>query len=397
MPLPYVLAFVGQNANGILEWWTRELLRRLGQYGLAGHLIDVLAPDWQRAMGDALATGAPQFCFSFQGIGLSLAIDGQNLWDRLNVPFISSMGDAPYHAPALHTACSRRQVFLYSCQDFLDTYRTRVPGQALASLGAFGVPENPLADATPWARRQHGIVFVKTGIDPAHFVRSWSSAPAKLRTILHESAAAVLSGEDSAAADLCARCFDANGVHWGDRREVFLRVCSEVDFYARAVRAERMVQALMPHDALIFGDWRHLDTSDARAQFRGTIPASDLHALYAETKVLVNTSPTVRRGVHDRIMGGLLSRCIVLSDTTPWLDSEFRDCPAYVGIDIDAPDHGDQVDAALSACAQEPPGAKAGWDDAERRFGLDGFIERIDGALQLEQFAEQASGWRAAA
>lgn len=397
LPQPYVLAFVGQNAHGILEWWTREVLRRLGRYGLAGHLVDVLAPDWQSVVGDALASGSPRFCFSFQGIGMSLAIDGENLWDKLGVPFVASMGDAPYHAPALHTSCSRRQVFLYTCQDFLDTYRTYFSGRVLASVGPFGVPENPLASATPWARREHGIVFVKTGIDPSSFPLGWAGAPAKLRAILHDSAAAVLSGEDKPVADLCARYFDDHGIHWAGRREVFLRVCSEVDFYVRAVRAERMVRHLMRHDALIFGDWRHLDTEGARARFCGPVPASELHALYAQTRVLANTSPTVRHGTHDRIMSGLVSNCAVLSDTTPFLQSEFRDCPGFLGVDIDASDCADQIDAALAASATQAQALDNGHAEAVERFGLDAFVDRIDQALQLEFFAEQATNWRAAA
>lgn len=397
MPQPYVLAFVGQNANGILDWWTREVLRRFGRRGLGGHVVDVLAPDWQQALADALATGKPRFCFSFQGIGMSLAIDGENLWDRLEVPFVASMGDAPYHAPALHASCFRRQLFLYTCQDFLDAYRTCFSGRVLASVAPFGVPDNPLASVTPWARRQHGLVFVKTGVDPTNFTRGWSGAPAKVRSILHDSADAVLSGADQPVADLCIRCFDHHGVHWAGRREVFLRVCSEVDFYVRAVRAERMVRHLMRRDALVFGDWSHLDASAARARFCGAIPADELHALYADTRVLANTSPSVRRGTHDRIMSGLLSKCAVLSDTTPFLRSEFSGHPGFLGVDIDAADCDDQIEAALSACATRAAALEDGHAAAVERFGLDGFLDRIDQALQLEEFAEQADGWRTAA
>ena len=89
------IAFVGQNANGILAWWTKSIADRMAMYDISVQVIDLLKEGWAAQLDARLKQGRPDFCFSFQGIGMNLALESGNLWTNLKVPFISSMGDAP--------------------------------------------------------------------------------------------------------------------------------------------------------------------------------------------------------------------------------------------------------------------------------------------------------------
>lgn len=385
--LPYVLAFVGENANGILIWWTQQILNAFTKYGLGSKIIDLKDAAWRNKLADQLVGGKPSFCFSFQGFGINLMLNGENYWSQNQIPFISYMGDSPYHAPGLHAAEGPGLHLLYGCVDFLEVYRDHLEGRAYASILRYGYPDNPHADEMPWAEREHRAVFVKTGVDPAQLHAAWADLPRSVRALLQESAEQVLSGTDMTVAAVCAASFERNHLHCGSQREFFLFVCSTVDRYARAVRAERMVRALLPHDALIIGEWSHLDGPGTRARFGAPVAAGRLDALYARSRVVVNTSPTVRHGVHERIMAGLFAKAAVVSDTTPFLERLLADCPSFAGLEIDGAGFAEQLGSTLRATlgdAAMPDKVARSAEIARARFSLDDFIEALLEHLQLE-------------
>jgi hypothetical protein len=399
-PPPYVLAFVGENANGILRWWTEKILSSFSKHGLSYELIDLMDPDWHSQFTARLAAARPEFCFSFQGMATNIQLNnGYNLWERTGIPFLSYLGDSPYHAPRLHVAEGRGMYLLYGCADFLELYQRFLNGRAYAATLRYGYPENPAADRTPWNKREHNIVFVKTGIDSAALRLKWADFPKRVSDILHESAALVLSGADETVASLCAKVFAEQQIHWGERRELFLSVCSTVDRYVRAVRAERMVSALMRHDALIVGDWSHMDRSSARSSFHAPIAANRLDELYAASRIVVSTSPTVRYGIHERVMAGLLAKSAVLSDTTPFVQNLLKDCPSFLGVNIDQPSFVEEVDSALSSFLADPasPGkVESSTAVARELFSFDTFIEQLLDHIALEKHRRTLDWWTVA-
>ena len=85
---PYVIAFVGENANGILRWWTKKILDEFAKRGLDSTLIDMQDASWLARLSDRMAAGKPEFCFSFQGFGMDLRLNGENYWAISAIPFI---------------------------------------------------------------------------------------------------------------------------------------------------------------------------------------------------------------------------------------------------------------------------------------------------------------------
>jgi hypothetical protein len=394
---PYVLGFVGENANGILRWWTQKVFERFAARGFSTKLVDLRQEGWPQEVNNCLAIAKPTFCFSFQGMGMSLhAGDNQNLWQQAKIPFVTALGDNPYHAPYLHTAHGPGTCFLYCYEDFLQTYQHYLKGKAYATTLCLGHPENPYADRTPWEQREHDIVFVKTGVNPQTLRKTWEAVPSIIQKILHECADLVLRGIDQPVETICAQVFADKKIHWGDRLEVFLSTCSFVDFYARAVRAERMVLALMRHNALIVGDWSHLDKSNSRARFQGPIAAGELDDLYAKSKILVNTLPTVRFGLHERILAGFFAKTAVISDTTPFLQKKLEHCSSFFGLDIDQPNFTEALDHTVTSCLADPDTARKIEATAEltkSEFSFDGYVQQIIEHLRVAVYSHALSGW----
>lgn len=396
MAQPYVLAFVGENANGIVKWWTEHILTAFARRGLSHRLIDLCGGDCSSKLADCLLDGNPAFCFSFQGMGMDFALNGENYWSLHSIPFFSYLGDSPYHRPALHAAHGAGLYMLYGCEDFLQVYQRHLRGRAYATVLQYGYPANPAANQTAWTERKHDIVFAKTAVNPKSILLEWSTLPPTLRTLLHDTSERVLTGVDETIAAVCAQAFEDRLIYLGDRQELFLSTCSAVDRYVRAVRAERMVRALLPHNALILGDWSYLDKPGARARFWDSLPANRLDDLYAESRLVVSTSPSVRYGMHERVMAGLLAKAFVLSDSTPYLQTTLRNCPGFLGCNIDQPGFGNDVGQAVEACLRDPLSpekVEVSLEVAQELFSFDRFINQFFAHVALEQQRQCVVDW----
>ncbi|MBV8650483.1 MAG: hypothetical protein JO255_03385 [Alphaproteobacteria bacterium] len=388
-----VIAFVGENANGILEWWTREILKRIERAGFTTYLIDLLKPGWTDTLSEALKSN-PTFAFSFQGIGHAVKMHDDLLWNKLKLPFFSYMGDAPYLAPHLHFQPSKKCYLLYGCRDFFDAYQKYLKGPSVALLQPYGFPENPHALETRWKDREIDIVYVKTGVDPRQIEASWEKLPKSIRALIADAAAVVLSGSDDTIADICAACFAAADISWGDRKEVFCAVAANVDLYVRARRAERMVRFLMTQPARILGPgWDFIDKSGARASFHPSLPAGELFPLYAKAKVVASTTPSVRHGMHERVMAGMHSRSAVFSDLTPFARSLAPDYPAYLGADIDSPHFEEQAAQCLFFPADIEERIEHSYRGARKNLSLDAILGAFLRALELDGFVSNAAAW----
>jgi hypothetical protein len=392
------IAFVGQNANGILAWWTQCIADRMAMYGISVQIIDMLQEDWAAKLDARLKQGRPDFCFSHQGIGMNLNLESGNLWTSLKIPFIGIMGDAPYQAPSLHKASGPGKFFLYGVQEFADFYAHYMGGNAIASVLLPGYPSNPYASAKPWHERDLELVFVKTGADPQAIRSDWIRLPKLIRDIVEQASQTALAGQKETIGRIVADAFAERQIHFGNRLALFMRSCWLVDAYVRAVRADRMARQVVRHGGHIFGRWPHLEQSNSRAVFHGPIGAQELNKLYGRSRILANTAPCTLTGAHDRIMASFLSKAFTLTDSSPARDESLGIYPSYKSAPIDDPVFPDAVDMRLSEIRQmanDPSGTQMMLDDvyakAVERFGLDQFIGKMLELILLNAFEMESN------
>lgn len=395
------IALVGQNANGILSWLTEVFANRSKLYGISVTVIDLVDEGWPAKLNACLAAGQPSFCFSFQGFGMGLKVEAGNIWNKLNVPFISLMGDAPFHSPALHAQAGSGLFHLYTCEDFQMVYRDIMKGRNFSAVFGGFYPPNPLADQTPWHDRDLEIVYVKTGVDSEAIRAKWTTLPNKIREVIEDASAVTLAGQKKTVAQIVLDAFAARTMHFGENKTLLLKVCSDVDFYVRAVRAERMLREAMRHGGHIFGNWPHIEKANTRARFHGPLPANQLDQLYARSRILLNISPSTMNFAHERIVSALMAKAFSISDGTPFLDQALAFYPNFKSVLIDSAELPDQMDAQISDIrkmgASRDVDFLAMLDQSKRRaedeFGVDRFIGEILGIASMFQLERNSSFW----
>lgn len=334
-----VVAFVGENENGALAVGSRELLASIKQQDIDGHVINLDDPQWTTELG-RLANAGILFAFGFAGIGAALAhVDpttrvNRNFWDTVRVPFISILADQPSHQPRNHRVASRYVVNGYVFRDFFDLQRRLIRSPQVSVVLPQACVPNPHRDKTPWAKRTHRMVFVKSGGDPVAFRTQWEQFPARLRAVLEEASGEVLRRSTGDISELVLACFQSHGIDVGDRHELLFAVLQQVDLYVRSVHATRMAQALCRVPAEIIGArWEHIDKSGAKARFLPAVNAAALAELYADTQFVVNTTPNFSCGTHERVLYGFTAKACVISDDNDFTRRRFGALPSYFGFD----------------------------------------------------------------
>lgn len=342
-----VIGFVGENANGILDCQSRRFTSLLDEAGFAGCVLSVSDPAFSQRLEKALS-GEVAFAWGYAGVGARLAIDGRNLWDVLKIPFISVLADAPYIMPTNHHVSTPWVVNGYVYREWLDLQQAHFRSPQISTTLPHGVIPNKDRQAHPWSAREHRMVFVKNGSDPELALQRWALWPAQLRPVLHESAAVLCKGDPQPILPTVQACLSAYGLMLDGCKPVLFGLLHELDSYVRAARATAMVRAMLPLPVDIVGDgWAHVLGEGGRARFHAGMPAEGLDALYSRTQVLVNVTPNVASGAHERVLRGFAARCRVLSDDNAHGRSVLGGLPSYLGVAWHSPDLAEQVAAVF--------------------------------------------------
>jgi hypothetical protein len=344
-----VVALVGENENGVLAAGSRELLAAMKPHGIDGHVVNLHAPGWTDQLG-RLANDGILFAFGFAGIGAILDhIDPVsraklNLWDTLRVPFISLLADQPANQPRNHRVAARYVVNGYFFRDYFELQRSLIRSPQISVMLPQICTANPHRDKTPWGRRPHRMVFVKSGGDPALLREHWPNFPARFRAILEEASAEILKRPTQDINGIVLACFASQGIELGDRHEIYFAAVQQIDLYVRLVRATQMARALCRVPADIIGArWDHIDKAGAKARFLPPVAADTLPELYADTQFIVNVTPNFSSGAHERVLQGMAAKACVISDDNDFARRRFGALPSYRGFDWSDPDWPEKI------------------------------------------------------
>lgn len=345
----YILAFVGENENDALAVNCADFLRATTPPGLDWRVINVFDKEWTKQLGDAVNAGIA-FAWGCAGIGCDVSIvdkktgSKRNMWDTLRVPFISVLADQPAHVPRNHRVPARFVVNGYVFRDFLDLQRRLIKSPQVSTLIPHVITQNPHRDRTPWSKRAHRMVFVKSGGDPEAYRAPWARYPKRLRAIIEDSAAAVLARPTGDISDVVFAAFRSHDLEVGERHDIFFSALQDVDLYTRLVRGTQMAQALCRIAADIFGArWDHIDKSDANARFHPAISAASLGDLFADAQYVVSTTPNFATGTHERIPFGFSAKACVISDDNDFTRKSFAGLQSYFGFDWTDPDWAEKL------------------------------------------------------
>ena len=378
-----VIAFVGENANGILETQSRRFHELLEPLGLEGQVLHFGDPDIATRIKDAVACDIA-FAWGYAGVGARLAVGSRNLWDALQVPFVSVLADAPYIMPANHCIPTPWVVNGYVYREWLQLQQTHFRSNQISAHLSMGVIPNPNVATRPHGKRPTRMLFVKTGADPAAIEARWSLWPARLQPILGDCAATLARMTPQPLAPLVLASLAAHDLALDGSKPLLFGLMHELDTYIRALRATTMARALLALPVDIVGDgWAHVADAGGRARFHASVNAAALDAMYADARILVNVTPNLASGAHERVLRGFAAQCRVVSDDNDHVRTALHHLPSYHPVTWHAHDLADQVAAIFNDPAPFDDRLEAATDHVARHHDPTAFLQRMVGLAEL--------------
>jgi hypothetical protein len=330
-----VLALVAQNENQILTQASECIGRGLQRCGYRQHLLNFSDAEANRELLDLLRVGRVAFAYGFAGVGSRFSLaDGSNLWTAARVPYAALWYDHPAYNYQQHLVDSPYVLHCYHVRDHIEARHKYLPStSSTATLLPVPGPIELNVAAPDFGRRAPHILFAKTAMKQ-DWAEDWKRHPPPVTRILENLAEQGRCDRNLNLADAAKILFAEAGIDSGTNLDLFMGVLQEVDNWVRGWRSDKLVRALLPHPAQIYGrGWDYLAGEQRRADLLPPVSADAYSKLVTESRIIANSNPLWRGGVHERVIGGLAVGGVVLTDRTQRLDQSFASLENYVGFE----------------------------------------------------------------
>ena len=336
LPAPnLILSIIAQNENQALEAGSTSMGFAFGHYGYRHRIIDMFKPSGGEELLAALTSGEVAFAYAFAGVGSQLTLtSGANIWTASRTPFVCLWHDHPAYNYKQHIVDSPYVMHGYHVRDHREARQKYLPASSSPStLFTWADPAYQGARDYPVAKRAREILYAKTAYQPSVLSADWQRHSADVREVLWNLVEQATADRNIDLADATAQEFARKG-YAPDNLKLFMGIIQEVDAYVRAWRSDRLARALLPFPARIFGrGWDYLKGEKRRAEFYDPISAHDYAQQTLQCRIIANSNPLWRDGIHNRVDNALNVGSIVLTDRTVKSDAIYGALPNYVGFD----------------------------------------------------------------
>ena len=332
----FVLAFGGQGANNAIQGMIAEYTQPLESLGLSVVQVAPEAAELRYAV-EQIASGKICFAMTYLGIGQTLPVTvgpervQKNVWEHFRVPLLKLHGDSPAYFVDRHSDVPRNSVNLYAAVEFVHFRRRWLPkARALTAV----IPPMPLApidrrEIDLSTRRQGKLVFLKNGNSPTLLRQLWRDRlPRSIATLVENMADEIVTiGMRPGVlhiGDVVATFLTAHGIEPESTGDLMLFFAAQIDDYLRRVKSQMIAEAMLDLPVIVQGNhWEHVDFSGRRAKLIEGQDFDSSRQIFLDQLGIVDMSPNLDSGPHERVMRGAGSYAPVLTNRQGWLTEAF--------------------------------------------------------------------------
>jgi hypothetical protein len=309
------IIFISGSTLGDALGSTGRLFRKV--FEALGHEfieVDFSKPGAGDLLNQVIRTKRIQFAFSFAGMGVAFETEVEggiraNLWQTLNVPFISLNGDSPAYFFDRHVMPGSTFACIYGFPEHCDL-RRRLPSVA----GLLGVAPHVLLHPTPKAaidftlKSRGKLLFLKNGNDPEQLLLMWRDnfSPGTflmLADLAGELARSIHTESGNDIDKLVVDYFCAKGMDVAQLAKLRLFFVAQLDDYLRRLKSTMIVEALLDFPIEVHGfNWEHIDFQGRRALLIPTADYTRSTDLIRNALGVIDMSPNTALAPHDRPM-----------------------------------------------------------------------------------------------
>jgi hypothetical protein len=333
----FVIALLADSGNDAIRGIVSDYASAVRDLGVPVVEVGMTSGELEYSVKE-IAEGNVAFAITWLGIGQDLEAQANgkrfNVWDEFSVPLLKIHGDIPAYFPSRHGGQPLNSVNLYMADEFLSYRRNWMP--RVTSMAA-RIPPMALAPVDKRQlnlkrRREGRIVFLKNGNAPEELRDLWKDRlPSTPATYLRELSEICVHGAFHAGpfdiAGQVARYFTQKGIDPNTCESLIPFFVAQLDDYLRRRKSELIATALLDLPVVVQGSaWGHVNFSGRAATL---LPGQDFAAsskIFAEDLAIIDMSPNVDTGPHERVMRAAGSFAVMLTNRQGWMQEHF---PGY--------------------------------------------------------------------
>lgn len=301
--------FSAGQQYGVQQAFSAELQKALSRLNVAGSLY----PFEELGAGTVikeLVTNTPD-CTA----GFNVIVREHSLIEPLGLPHLSIIVDAAHYFPELIRA--KNSIAAFVDEDSLGLYRV------LGGKNGFFFPhaiERELLCAENH-ERDLDIVMLGSFIDPEEVLSIWTALLSKksVDTIV-QLCEKVLASDHLSHIRAFVELVEEKGEFEQEliaKSLDYFDILNTIDRYIRAVDRKRIVDAI-ERPIHLFGKEKYKNTI-----FHGEVPFIEMPKVLSRARIVINSFPMFKRGLHERLLSSLACGASVLANDTFFLQETF--------------------------------------------------------------------------
>ena len=312
---------------GVIKYFTRQLMAAFERQGV--HCNLVCETEDSHEFFKEIFNASPDCTLSFNG--LLPDEKGTFFCDLIQIPHVACLVDSPTHFMGL--AGSPYTIITCVDRDFSETFRLIKPGQVLF------MPHATDKDlyAKPEAERKFDVVMFSSCINPEKIKNSWKDKfiPNLVR-VIEKAAEITLSERDTPFLEAFSKVLVDlhNNTEKMDLEALnYESILDELESYICGIDRIELLKAIPKEITVhVYGagkneaSWKEIfPDEDSNIKIHDSIPVEEAFEIMKQSKVVLNSSPSIKNGAHERIFNGIACGALVLTNDNPYIRKEFKD------------------------------------------------------------------------
>ncbi len=314
-----------RTGYGVLPYFTRCFANALTQQGIECRILGNEEGNNPSLVSDLLRD-APDFTLSFNG--LLPDPEGKFLCEMIRIPHVAILLDSPN----LYMDLAKTPLNVITCDDrsFVEFFR------GLKCPHSFFLPHAVEADfhGEIEAERPYEVSVTGTCMDFEGRRKSWPErfSPA-MAVVLEEAAEITLADQTTSYIEAYTQAMNHRLNAKGDidptqfdHEDLF----DQLEFYIRGKDRFDVITAIKDVPVHIFGtksgtrSWEDYLKGMKNAVIHGRIPYEETLSVMQKSKIILNSTPTIKDGAHERIFAGIMAGAAVITNETRFLTESFE-------------------------------------------------------------------------
>lgn len=315
-----------RSQYGVLNLMTKQLHCALQKAGIKS---DLLVPQYDNPEPflESIFSNPPDCTLSING--LLPDPKGNFFCDAIKIPHVALLVDSPNQFIPL--AQSKRNII--TCPDAFAVNYFKGLGHEHTLFLPHGVDPDIKGDFD--GDKEYDVLFCASCIDYDAIKDEWAKKhPPEVSQLLHDAAEVALKNRKVSYVEaLVAKINQAlqSGTKIAPETLNLAEMLDELEMYIRGVDRVALVREIKDIKVDVFGaevgkkGWSdYLGDDHSNVTVHGPVPYEEALILMKKSKVVLNSSPWISHGTHERALTAMVSGAVALTDENSFMASHFK-------------------------------------------------------------------------